>query len=441
MFGKEFLNRIVIIYILFIVNNTFANETDTTAKRGWELGGILPMLAYDSDMGLRYGALAEIYDYGKGEFLPDYKQKFYLEFSLSTKGNATHQLTFDSKNLLGTEMRLTGEVNYVTEKALDFYGFNGVENGYNPEYENTESSEYKSRMYYRLEREMLRIAADFHFNIRSNEIKFFAGMAFFNIGIGSVNINELNEGKDAGDLLPSTDSVPGLYEILVNTGVIPEDDKPGGSVFLFRIGATYDTRDNESFPTDGSWAEVFMQGAPVIKKHSGYSQFIATLRQYYSLSSSKNAVFAYRLAYTARIGGEIPFYMLPFYFNTTETRDGFGSGKTIRGISRDRLVADAVLFGNLEFRWKFLAFSLFGRNFYSALGLFFDTGIAVSDYKPGIYSGVNGTGSSGGRFHNSLGAGLHCAMNDNFILTMDLGKALNKSDGNFGFYIHMNWLF
>ena len=44
-------------------------------------------------------------------------------------------------------------------------------------------------------------------------------------------------------------------------------------------------------------------------------------------------------------------------------------------------------------------------------------------------------------FHNSAGAGLHIAMNQNFILAIDYGRALNKQDGKSGFYVGLNFLF
>jgi hypothetical protein len=44
-------------------------------------------------------------------------------------------------------------------------------------------------------------------------------------------------------------------------------------------------------------------------------------------------------------------------------------------------------------------------------------------------------------FHNSVGAGLRIAMNQNFIIAIDYGKALDKRDGNSGVYIGLNFLF
>ena len=44
-------------------------------------------------------------------------------------------------------------------------------------------------------------------------------------------------------------------------------------------------------------------------------------------------------------------------------------------------------------------------------------------------------------WHNSVGAGLHIAMNQNFIIAIDYGRALNPQDGNYGLYIGLNFLF
>ena len=43
--------------------------------------------------------------------------------------------------------------------------------------------------------------------------------------------------------------------------------------------------------------------------------------------------------------------------------------------------------------------------------------------------------------HSSIGGGLHFALNENFIVAVDMGKALNPQDGNIGFYIGLNYLF
>ncbi len=39
------------------------------------------------------------------------------------------------------------------------------------------------------------------------------------------------------------------------------------------------------------------------------------------------------------------------------------------------------------------------------------------------------------------GAGLHIVMNQNFVVAVDYGRALDKGDGESGLYIGLNFLF
>jgi hypothetical protein len=43
--------------------------------------------------------------------------------------------------------------------------------------------------------------------------------------------------------------------------------------------------------------------------------------------------------------------------------------------------------------------------------------------------------------HVSYGAGLHIALNQNFIVAVDYGMAANKNDGKKGIYIGLDFLF
>ncbi|HON18925.1 MAG TPA: hypothetical protein PK990_07125, partial [Salinivirgaceae bacterium] len=44
-------------------------------------------------------------------------------------------------------------------------------------------------------------------------------------------------------------------------------------------------------------------------------------------------------------------------------------------------------------------------------------------------------------FHVGLGTGLRIAMNENFIIAFDYGKAWLKQDGSSGIYIGLNYAF
>ena len=412
-------------------------------KTGWSFGAI-PVVAYDSDIGFKYGGLVNFYDYGDGTKYPKYDQSIYLEWSRTTKGSGINQLTYDTEKLI-PGVRMLSEVSYLTEKALDFYGFNGYNAYYNADYEDQAGSfARRSRMFYRMDRNMLRIKTDFIGKLTVEHLKWFGGIEFYNTKLDTVDIGNLNKGKEE-DLLPAVDG--GLYGDYVKWGLIPTDQADGGNTTLFKLGAIYDTRDNEPNPMKGIWAEVqFLASPGFLSNDYGYTRMAITHRQYFTIVP-KALNFAYRLSYQAKLTGTMPFYMLPFVFNSTPqlTRDGLGGAKTMRGILRNRVVGEDFFYGNAELRWKVLRTVVLNQNFYIALAGFADAGMVTGKYELPSVANADANAwlaqSEDEKLHLSYGAGIHFALNDNFIVTVDYGLAADKRDGDSGMYIGLNFLF
>ena len=59
-------------------------KTDSV-KTGWTLGGV-PVVAYNRDVGFKYGALVNFYNFGDGSRYPLYDHSLYFEYSRTTKG-------------------------------------------------------------------------------------------------------------------------------------------------------------------------------------------------------------------------------------------------------------------------------------------------------------------------------------------------------------------
>ena len=194
----------------------------------------------------------------------------------------------------------------------------------------------------------------------------------------------------------------------------------------------------------GIWSEALFIVSPGGKNNGSYTQFVATHRQYFTIIKKRMSL-AYRLVYSSKLSGDIPYYMLPFYYNTKEIRDGFGGSKTIRGLPRNRVVGDAVAFGNIEWRWRFLNTIILNQDFYIALSLFADAGYVIQNYE------INTTAIPQDKYnkyftdtediHLGYGAGLRFALNENFIVSIDYGFAHNEQDGSSGMYIGLGWLF
>ncbi len=447
---------LLLAFIVLSISFLSAQEktaTEKTIPTGWKFGGALPALSYDSDVGFRYGVIGYIYDWGDGSLYPDYLRSIYLEASRTTKGSETYRIQYDDKAFLNTKIRFLGEIGFYGEQALDFYGFNGYQAIYHHSWENTNDPNYKTRMFYRHERKLFRISTDFQLPITSKHFRAFWGLNYFGMHINSVDIDKLNKGKKPQEMLPSHDSVPGLYELYQQWGIFKQSEIHGGNVILLKGGLIYDTRDNEALPTKGLWDDiVLIGGMPIAQKP--YLQISITHRQYFTLIK-KHLFFAYRLVYSGKIAGQVPYYMLPFYFNTDFTngdiQNAFGGAKTIRGILRNRIVADAVFFENAELRWRIIDFRFIKQNFYIALSSFLDGGMVLQPYKfntNDIPASVlnsekyfNFSKKELTKFHIGYGGGFRIAMNENFIVAVDYGIANNKQDGSSGMYIGLGWLF
>lgn len=419
-------------------------------KKGWNFGA-LPVISYNSDLGFQYGALINLYDYGDGTRYPKYNHSLYFEASWYTKGSGIFRLYYDSESLI-KGVRVSADVSYIPDQTYSFYGFNGYDAVYNHNWELESSGPgiYKSRVFYRQKREFFRVKLDFQGNI-AGKLNWLAGFNFFHIYTNSVDIDHLNKNKSEGDKLPD---IPGLYDKYVDWGVIPQNQALGGMLTNFKLGAVYDSRDNEPNPMRGIWTEIILIGAPkpLSNMQNGFTKLVITHRQYFTLVKEKLS-FVYRLGLQTTIVGKVPYYVEPIMYMSKMNgaySEGLGGGKTLRGILRNRVVGDGVVYGNFELRWKVARAHWFNQNFYFALSTFFDTGRVIKDYE--VENKVDGIDYSPDKksdyfdfgaetFHNSVGAGLHIAMNQNFILAIDYGKALNKQDGNYGLYIGLNFLF
>jgi outer membrane protein assembly factor BamA len=445
---------IILSLIASLLSLDARSQADTTRaakkadkiKKGWNFGA-LPVIAYDSDIGFKYGALVNVFHYGDGSLYPKYNHSFYFEWSRTTKGSGINQFTYDSEHLI-PGIRVSAEASLLTEQSLDFYGFNGYQSYYNADYEDDNSPDYISRMFYNQERRLARLKADFQGKITGPKFRWFTGIEFNHAKMATVDIEKLNKGKDPEDQLPDTAL---LFDKYVDWGIIPADQANGGSTTLLKAGVVYDSRDIEANPMKGIWTELQFLFAPSFLGNGDlhYSRLAITHRQYFTLAPQILS-FAYRLSYQTKLGGTMPYYMLPFLYNTAPalTRDGLGGAKTIRGVLRNRIVGDDFAYGNIELRWKFLRTMVGRQNVYLALSGFLDGGMVTGKYKFDK-SGVpeNDVQAQklldGGdeKLHLGAGGGLHIVMNQNFVIAVDYGRALDKGDGESGLYIGLNFLY
>jgi hypothetical protein len=439
---KHILSFVLLGYTLTLQAQESEKEKDI--KTGWNFGAI-PVVSYNTDLGFQYGALTNIYNYGNGKVYPMYYHSFYAEVSRYTKGSGIYRFFYDSKFLI-PNIRFTGDISYLPDEALDFYGFNGYHAIFNKEWQDDTSDSYKTRMFYKHKRNMFRTKLDFQGKTGIENLNWAVGLELNNIMVSTVDIEKLNKGKSGDDILPDTLT---LFDKYVAWDIIKANETEGGFYTTLKAGAVYDTRDNEPNPMRGLWSEIVV--AQTINPDFKYTKLGITHRQYFTLIDNKLS-FAYRLGYQGIIAGEAPFYGLPnmvYTFIPSSTTDGLGGSKSVRGLVRNRVVGNGMVFGNLEFRWKFTQFTLMKQHIYLALSPFMDFGtvvqnkeldLSLAELDPDFNNYFNKNNETD-KLHITYGAGFHFAMNQNFIIAVDAGVPLNEQDGSLGLYIGMNFLF
>lgn len=442
---------IILISFLFLIGNLYPQgdsieqTRNKPARKGWTWAA-LPALSYDADQGWQLGLLGQIFDYGDGSTYPEYRHTLYAECSWFTKGSAVYQLYYDSKYLIPGGVRITADLDYIPEKALDFTGFNGYQSRYDRFLEKTGSPEYVSRMYYKMERLMYRAMVDFQGPLLTQRFRWLAGVNLIGMQMATVDIGRMNKGKPEEKKLPDTSL---LFDKYVRYGLIAENEKDGGVSLLLKAGFLFDSRDNEASPGKGMWSELLMVAAPGLDGNSWrYLRLSATHRQYFTLWKD-HLISAYRIGYQGTIAGEVPYYMLPYMFssNVFVTKpDGLGGAKNLRGVLRNRVVGDGVVFGNLELRWNIFRKTILKQHITAGLIGFMDGGMVV-DERPVDYSAVPDSAKvtmlnlNHDRIHVSTGLGLRAAINHNFVIAVDYGLPLNRQDGQPGIYVGIGHIF
>ena len=422
------------------------SQKQETAKSGWTFGG-LPTITFNSDLGFQYGALVNLYNYGDGSRYPKFDHSLYFEISRFTKGSGINRFFYDSDQLI-KNIRTSVDISLLTDKALDFYGFNGYESKYNHVWQDDEDADYVSRVFYKHERNMFRFKTDFQGKLVGEKLGWVAGFTHYHFSINPVDIDNLNEGKDEEDKLPDVD---GLYDKYVEWEIIPHKEIHGGPLPYLKLGISYDTRDNEPNPMSGVWTEVVLQTAPSFLGNNDYphTKIAITHRQYFTIIKN-DLSFAYRLGYQSTISGDPPFFAQPLMITSVlkgAFSEGLGGGKSVRGLLRNRVVGDGFAYGNLELRWKFFHGKFLNQNLYLALNTFVDGGIVTSPIEfdtsviPAEVNQNDYFNQEEDGLHLCYGAGLRVVLNQNFIVACDFGKTTNTEDGNTGLYIGLNYLF
>lgn len=454
-----------------------APEPEKEMKTGWSFG-ILPTATYSVDNGFQAGAFGDVYYYGDGKTYPDPLHKISWEASYFTHSHRSRfYLAYDSKYLI-PGMRLNASATYMNDPLYSFWGFNGGASlaglvkpdgddfKAHPDYDKQSayqaywSNPYAATNYFGMNRQMLRILANVQGRITDN-LNWAAGVNFWNWVLGDMRDTGVTLKDKNGNVIKENvfyNKENTLYKDYQKLGIIKPEEANGGMALELNAGLVFDTRDIEAAPNRGIWAEAYLNGNVINQR---YLKACAYFRHYISIPipiPAGNPVFAYRLAWQQTIAGETPLYMIqnnPLLVQRNMISEGFGSSNTIRGLRDNRILAEGFAWANTELRVKLVNFKLFNQFFYIAVNPFFDAGIITKPYRAAEFEKaktVNAAtylpleqlydSSKVGDIVYSAGGGLKIAMNQNFIVSVELAKCFYKPlDGGLWLGIGINYQF
>ena len=419
-----------------------AQESDNNEiiKKGWNFGP-LPVVGWDSDLGFQYGVCLDIFNFGDGTRYPSYDYKVNFEASTFTGGSSLFRCYGDFKTLI-PDGKLFFDCTYFSAKKFDFYGYNGYASPFFAD--GIGLPEGETSALNMMSRNQFRLVASMQKRLTGN-LHWAAGLGYYNIKTGNVKLDEYKNQTT-------------LYDLYQKAGLIREDEARGGNVLHLKAGLVYDTRDHDSDPTRGVNIEATLVGAPDIIDGEGYSNLGFTLvGSHYVPVWKDRLTFAYRVGVQAKIAGEIPYYFInnlnTLFFRKVYT-EGLGGNASVRGINRNGVIGNGMVWLNTELRWRIVNFRALNQNFHIALNPFFDMGQVTQPYRlkeqKAAYMALGGALTPHNPFysgkkeavHMTAGCGLKIVMNRNFVISVEMARALDSRDGqklwnNIGF----NYLF
>lgn len=399
------------------------SDEDLKNKReGTYVTGI-PDLSSDPVNGFGYGGEGSIFFNGKRSdpffAYTAYRAKIDIALFNTTRSQRELMLRLDVPYIFNTKWRLRVEAGYESNPNLLYFGNTEKTLLGLSYYPNNDSSKpLKTRATYSDYEKSLTAANTFYntylkkeyiLNI-SGERSFFDGKvrALAGFEVAQVNIKTFK-----GNSLLLNDFVQHKISGLGK-----------GIVSFIQLGLIYDTRDLETDPGQGSFAELTNElSLKTLGSAYTLNKTFMHFNHYQNLIKKhpKKLVLAYRIAAGYTAGGS-PFFEYQDQWSSEGSIEGLGGAHTLRGYKQSRFMARVMTFNNFELRYRFAQTRVLKQHLAFGTVPFCDIG-AIADKIQRI-SKLN-------NYRISEGIGLRIVWNVNTVLRFDY--ALSQEDRQFFF--------
>ncbi|MFH1810805.1 MAG: BamA/TamA family outer membrane protein [Pseudomonadota bacterium] len=386
-------------------------------KQGFDWGAV-PVLAYNSDDGLGFGALGNLFWHEGG--LDPYKYSLMAQAYVTTNWVHAHKLKLDALELFGWPLRVWGELGYYSTLNRTYCGEgNAVTCDPAPasaaaralHLEGPAREQFERRYYqFRFIQPYLALNGRYRLTELPHKLEIMAGWR----GHGYLS-------GELGDPTPYTGS---LYAQRFPDG-------ENGFASVLQLGVMLDGRDFEPAPTKGYWVEASVRGASWLWGSSwNFVGGNVILRGYVPLTADRRLVLASRLTLDAaagdmpieeivRVGGSIDYTALGGEY--------FG-----RGIRLDRYIGRIKVLWQEELRAMVGGAVILNQRFVLMLLGFLDAGSVGLDWAD--------WGGDPARVLWSAGGGLRLMWNENFVVRIDVAASPFEREGP-GVYINLSNIF
>ena len=394
-----------------------------------------PVIGWDEDTGMNYGAAVQWFDNGREDspffrYTP-YRQRFAITAAGSTRGSKRALVGYDRPYLADSPWRIRAAgafdrnefENYfgVGESTLGALSYPGSARTYDDfdDYTAALESTVGGQTWARYNKYRKTHAGGFV----TVERDFWGGWLRpqFGLQFSHIDVHDYTgETIDGAVMQPTrlfTDNQAG--------NVIGFN---GGWDNALKIGLSLDTRDFEPDPASGVLLQaVGRVSSQIIASAFDYQQLTFSGRGFHNLlGNSGRLILAGRLTYVMQFG-DVPFYSASAIPFTDGDVTGLGGHPTLRGFSTDRFVGDAAAYANAELRWSFAEKMLGKQHLRFMLVPFLDTGR--------VFDSVGDTTLKDWKLN--AGAGFRLAWNLSTVVSFDYAKS---GEGNL-FYMELGHQF
>ncbi len=380
------------VLLLSVVSAAPVSQVSSSTVKHSGMDGIaLPLLSFNSDFGVGYGAVGGMYIYGEGH--TPYQHALGAQVFFSSRGVQNHYVRYDGPRLLGP-LRVEARFEYRREFRSPFYGAGNLSA---PEFSGDVEDE---RYNYDKGSPGAWLRLRGHPWGEDHPLQAYAGYSWRYTRVSPYQASMLAQVKPLGI--------------------------EGGPTGQFLAGVLWDTRDNESDPTTGGVEEVSLR----VSGHttgSRYQYVGLTLSERRYVRLSPRWVFAQRLSLDM-LFGEVPFFEWSSTGGVNFT-EGVGGMSSVRGIERNRFAGNIKVFSNTELRVHALDMRILGQPMKLGAAAFLDVGRV---WHPGVKDGAWHA------WHPGVGAGLRVARR---AAVIRVDYALSTETGHQRLYLNFGHMF